>query len=95
MIRSLLILTKANPHNFLFLQILFDFLKNRKYNYFRRVAGERKSSFQLLVFHFTKYFIFAIKKCVACQRKSSLYDRLHFFVQKKGGVKTKWQKVTR
>lgn len=26
-------------------KILFDFLKNRKYNYNERVAGERKSSF--------------------------------------------------
>ena len=25
-------------------KILFDFLKNRKYNYNERVAGERKSS---------------------------------------------------
>ena len=31
-----------------------------------------------------------MKKCVACQRKSSLYDRVRaFFVQKKRGVKTK------
>ena len=30
----------------------------------------------------------AMKKCVACQRKSSLYDRVRaFFVQKKRGVK--------
>ena len=29
-----------------------------------------------------------MKKCVACQRKSSLFDRLRtFFVQKKRGVK--------
>ena len=31
-------------------KILFDFLKNRKYNYNERVAGERKSSYMLLVF---------------------------------------------
>lgn len=29
---------------------LFDFLKNRKYNYTKRVADERKSSSLLLVF---------------------------------------------
>ena len=36
-----------------------------------------------------------MKKCVACQRKSSLYDRATFFCAEKGGVETKWQKVTR
>ena len=36
-----------------------------------------------------------MKKCVACQRKSSLYDRVRaFFEQKKRGVKTKWRKAT-
>ena len=38
--------------------------------------------YQLLVFHLLKYNI-AIKKCVACQRKSSLYDGVHFFCAKK------------
>ena len=32
------------------IEILFDFLKNRKYNDNERVADERKSSFMLLVF---------------------------------------------
>ena len=37
-----------------------------------------------------------MKKCVACQRKSSLYDKVRtFFCAKERGVKTKWQKVTR
>ena len=35
-------------------KILFDFLKNRKYNYNERVAGERKSSLQAARFCFTK-----------------------------------------
>ena len=33
---------------------LFDFLKNRKYNYNERVAGERKSSLQATCFYFVK-----------------------------------------
>ncbi len=74
---------------------MFDFLKNRKYNYNKRVASKRKSSLPAARFHLLKYNI-AVKKCVACQRKSSLYDRMRtFFVRKKRGVKTKWQKVTR
>ena len=43
--------------------------------------GERKSSFRLLVF--LKNRIIVIKKCVAYQRKSNLYDRAAFFVQKR------------
>ena len=35
-------------------KILFDFLKNRKYNYSKRVAGERKSSLQAACFYFVK-----------------------------------------
>ena len=35
-------------------KILFDFLKNRKYNYNERVAGERKSSFPAARFYFVK-----------------------------------------
>ena len=74
---------------------MFDFLKNRKYNYNKRVASKRKSSLPAARFSFVK-FKNAIKKCVACQRKSSLYDRVRtFFVRKKRGVKTKWQKVTK
>ena len=42
-------------------KILFDFLKNRKYNYNERVAGERKSSFMLLIFLLLNR-IFAMKK---------------------------------
>ena len=68
-------------------KILFDFLKKRKYNYKKRVASKRKSSLPATRFHFAKMNI-AMKKCVACQRKSSLYDRVRaFFVQKKRGVK--------
>ena len=94
--------------------ILFDFLENRKYNYEKRAAGKRKTSFPAARFRLLKYSI-AIKKCVACQRKSSLYARSTLFymysrslltksstkrfreyiMAKKGGVKTKWQKVIR
>ena len=63
-------------------KILFDFLKNRKYNYNERVAGERKSSFNI-----------AMKKCVACQRKSSLYDKVRtFFVPKREELKQNGRK---
>ena len=67
--------------------ISFDFLENRKYNDNERVADERKSSFMLLVFLLLNR-IFAMKKCVACQRKSSLCDRVRtFFVQKREELK--------
>ena len=62
---------------------MFDFLKKRQYNYRERVASKRKSSLPATRFHFTKMNI-AMKKCVACQRKSSLYDRVRtFFVTKR------------
>ena len=80
---------KRNPE-----KNLFDFWKNRKYNNHKRVASKRKSSLPATRFLFYN-FIFAMKKCVACQRKSSLYDRATFFCAEKGGVETKWQKVTR
>ena len=57
-------------------KILFDFKKNRKYNYNERVAGERKSSFPAARF----FRIFAKKKCAACPRKSSLYDKVRAFL---------------
>ena len=76
------------------IEILFDFLKNRKYNDYKRVASKRKSSLPATRFHFAKINI-AMKKCVACQRKSNLYDRAAFFCAEKGGMKTKWKKVTR
>ena len=67
--------------------ISFDFLENRKYNDNERVANERKSSLPATCFHFAKMNI-AMKKCVACQRKSSLYDRVRtFFVQKREELK--------
>ena len=73
-------------------KFLFDFLKNRKYNNNKRVAGKRKSSFLMLVFLlFRKVFpiqnnikiiiAVTIRKCAACQRKSSLYDRGTLFLQ--------------
>lgn len=66
---------------------MFDFLKKRQYNYRERVASKRKSSLPAARFHFTKKNI-AIKKCVACQRKSSLYDRVRtFFVPKRKELK--------
>ena len=62
---------------------MFDFLKKRQYNYRERVASKRKSSLPATRFHFTKMNI-VMKKCVACQRKSSLYDRVRtFFVSKR------------
>ena len=68
-------------------KILFDFLKKRQYNYRERVASKRKSSLPATRFHFTKMNI-VMKKCVACQRKSSLYDRVRtFFVQKREELK--------
>ena len=75
-------------------KILFDFLKKRQYNYRERVASKRKSSLPATRFHFTKMNI-VMKKCVACQRKSSLYDRVRtFFVPKRKEFK-KWRKATR
>ena len=66
---------------------MFDFLKKRQYNYKKRVASKRKSSLPATRFHFAKMNI-AMKKCVACQRKSSLYDRVRtFFVQKREELK--------
>ena len=68
-------------------KILFDFLKKRQYNYKKRVASKRKSSLPATRFHFAKMNI-AMKKCVACQRKSSLYDRVRtFFVLKRKELK--------
>ena len=73
-------------------KILFDFLKNRKYNDNERVADERKSSLPATRFHFAKINI-AMKKCVACQRKSSLYDKVRtFFVPKREELKQNGRK---
>ena len=67
--------------------LVFDFLKKRQYNYKKRVASKRKSSLPATRFHFAKMNI-AMKKCVACQRKSSLYDKVRtFFVQKRKELK--------
>lgn len=72
----------------------FDFLNNREYNCNERVASKRKSSLPATRFHFAKINI-AMKKCVACQRKSSLYDKVRtFFVPKRKEFK-KWRKATR
>ena len=71
---------------------LFDILKNKKYNYNKRVASKRKSSLPATRFHFTKMNI-AMKKCVACQRKSSLYDKVRtFFVPKREELKQNGRK---
>ena len=73
-------------------KILFDFLKNRKYNENKRVASKRKSSLPATRFHFTKMNI-VMKKCVACQRKSSLYDKVRtFFMQKREELKQNGRK---
>ena len=73
-------------------KILFDFLKKRQYNYKKRVASKRKSSLPATRFHFAKMNI-AMKKCVACQRKSSLYDKVRtFFVPKREELKQNGRK---
>ena len=58
------------------------FSKNRNIICFERVADLRKSSFAIRSF----YFIYnnVMKKCVACQRKSNLCGKLHFFCGKGG-----------
>ena len=76
------------------IEILFDFLKNRKYNDYKRVASKRKSSLPAARFLLLKNNS-VMKKCVACQRKSSLYDKVRtFFVPKRKEFK-KWRKATR
>ena len=78
---------KRNPE-----KNLFDFWKNRKYNNHKRVASKRKSSLPATRFLFYN-FIFAMKKCVACQRKSSLYDKVRtFFVPKREELKQNGRK---
>ena len=69
-------------------KILFDFLENRQYNYEKRAAGKRKTSFPAARFRLLKYSI-AIKKCVACQRKSSLYARSTLFYMYSRSLLTK------
>ena len=76
-------------------KILFDFSKKRQYNYRKRVASKRKLSLPAARFCFAENK-YRREKCVACQRKSSLYDKVRtFFCAKKKGVKTKWRKATR
>ena len=64
------------------IEILFDFLKNRKYNDYKRVASKRKSSLPAARFLLLKNNS-VMKKCVACRRKSSLFDRLRIFCAEK------------
>ena len=61
---------------------LFDFLKNRKYNDYKRVASKRKSSLPAARFLLLKNNS-VMKECVACRRKSSLFDRLRIFLCRK------------
>ena len=63
-------------------KILFDFLKKRQYNYRKRVASKRKSSLPAARFWFAENK-YRREKCVACQRKSSLYDRVRAFFYRK------------
>ena len=49
---------------------------------FKRVANERKSSFAARF-----YFYDAMKKCVAYQRKSSLWDKYMLFLCRKRSLK--------
>ena len=68
-------------------KILFDFLKKRQYNYRKRVASKRKSSLPAARFWFAENK-YRREKCVACQRKSSLYDKVRtFFVLKRKELK--------
>ena len=39
------------------IEILFDFLKNRKYNDYKRVASKRKSSLPAIRFYFVEKLI--------------------------------------
>lgn len=56
------------------------------------MASKRKSSLPAARFYFAKSK-YAIKKCVACQRKSSLYDRVRtFFVPKREELKQNGRK---
>ena len=61
---------------------LFDFLKNRKYNDYKRVASKRKSSLPAARFLLLKNNS-VMKECVACWRKSGLCDRLRIFLCRK------------
>ena len=56
---------------------------------FKRVANERKSSFAARF-----YFYNAMKKCVAYQRKSSLWDKYMLFLCRKRRIQLRWQKET-
>ena len=58
---------------------LFDFLKNRKYNDYKRVASKRKSSLPAARFLLLKNNS-VMKKCVACLRESGLFDGVHIFL---------------
>ena len=60
-------------------KILFDFLKKRQYNYRKRVASKRKSSLPAARFWFAENK-YRREKCVACQRKSNLCDKLYTFL---------------
>ena len=68
-------------------KILFGFSKKRQYNYRKRVASKRKFSLPAARFCFAENK-YRREKCVACQRKSSLCDRVRtFFVQKREELK--------
>ena len=60
------------------IEILFDFLKNRKYNDYKRVASKRKSSLPAARFLLLKNNS-VIKKWVACLREFGLFDGVHIF----------------
>ena len=73
-------------------KILFDFLKKRQYNYRKRVASKRKSSLPAARYWFAENK-YRREKCVACQRKSSLYDKAHtFFCVKREELKQNGRK---
>ena len=65
------------------------FLKIANIIAFERVANQRKSSFVTRFLFYT-----CLKKCVAYQRKSSLWDKCMLFLCRKTRRIRKWQKVT-
>ena len=61
---------------------LFDFLKNRKYNDYKRVASKRKSSLPAARFLLLKNNS-VMKNCLPCRRKSIIIHKLRIFICRK------------
>ena len=58
-----------------------------------RVANKRKSSFAARFLFLN--FIMPLKKCVAYQRKSNLWDKVYTFFMQKRRINLKWQKAAK